>query len=53
MFIRSMLQDLLKLEKLIYNNEEGKELQLNKKQFTKLNQKKHVMSTALNNITLY
>jgi len=37
MFIRSMLQDLLKLEKLIYNTEEGKELQFSEKESTELN----------------
>ena len=53
MFIRSMLQDLLKLEKLIYNTEEGRELQLDDKESTKLNEKKHVMLTASNKIILY
>ena len=48
-----MLQDLLKLKKLIYNTEEGKELQFNKKEFTKLNKKKYIILTTLNKITLY
>jgi hypothetical protein len=37
MFIRSILQDLLKLEKLIYNTEEDKELQLSEKEPTEPN----------------
>ena len=41
-----MLQDLLKLEKLTYNTKNGKES-------TELNQKKYVMLTVLNKITLY
>ena len=48
-----MLQDLLKLKKLIYNAEEGKELQLNKKEFIELNEKKYIILTILNKITLY
>ena len=31
-FIRSILQDLLKLEKLIYNTKEDKELRLSEKE---------------------
>ena len=53
MFIRSILQDLFKLEKLIYNTKEGKELQFSEKESIELNEKKHIMSTALNKITLY
>ena len=53
MFIRSMLQDLLKLEKLIYNTEKSNELQLSEEESTEPNKKNHVTSTALNKIKLY
>ena len=53
MFIRSILQDLFKLEKLIYNTKEGKEPQFSKKESIELNKKKYIILTALNKITLY
>ena len=45
MFIRSILQDLLKLEKLIYNTKEGNKLQLS--------EKKYILLTVINKIILY
>jgi len=53
MFIRSILQDLFKLEKLIYNTEKSNKLQLSEEESIEPNKKNYIMSTALNKIKLY